>query len=102
MFWKRDSWNGFPHTPTFSTRERSMPSWANRLFAVSTMSPWATSSPDFMAKLTWSMTFIPGMGWRSVMTVPTVFPESRSSAWQRSPLVPMSNAIPYLTGLPPS
>ena len=52
MFWKRDSWKGFPQTAMISTEARSMPVSFNRLLAASTRRPLATSSPAFMAKLT--------------------------------------------------
>ena len=102
MFWNSESWKGFPQTPILSTLDRSMFSSAKRLLIAPIMSPWATSCPAFMAKLTWSMTFMPGMGWRSVIAVATVFLESRSMAWQRNPLVPMSSAMPYLMPSSPS
>ena len=62
MFSNRDIWKVLPQTPILLTCVRSIPSAAKRLLAAFTISPWATSSPDWMAKLTWSMTFIPGMG----------------------------------------
>ena len=62
MFWNSDIWNVFPHTPTLLTFDRSMPREANSWLAHPMRSLFATSSPDFNAKLTWSMTFIPGMG----------------------------------------